>query len=65
MNDKEFGFIEPLISKYRRGVGPTNSDIMENWLPPPPPKLDPPSFISRNFKTLKKVLPNHAECIET
>ena len=53
MNDKEFGSIELLRLKYRRG-GPNNSDILQNWFPPeisPPPP--PPSLICRNLKTLR------------
>ena len=41
--------------------GPNNSDILQNWFPQ---KLGPPSFISRNFKTLRKVPLNHPEYIE-
>ena len=41
--------------------GPNNLDILQNWFPP---KIKSPSLICRNFRTLKKVLLNHAENIE-
>ena len=30
-----------------------------------PQKLDPPSLVSRDFKTLQKKLLNHEECVES
>ena len=108
MNDEEFGSKKLLKQQYRRG-GSNNSDILQNWFPPPeirspappyfleifqndkdftsrkllklkyrkgdqitqtfcnigcPQKLDPPSLICRNLKTLRKVLLNDGECIE-
>ena len=59
MNDEKFGCIKLLKLKYRMGeqiiqtfcrIGSTQ-------------KLGPTSLICRNFKTLRKVLLNHAECI--
>ena len=60
MNDEEFGSIELLRLKYRRGdqIIQTFSKIGS------PQKLGRPSLISRNFKTLRKVLLNHVEYIE-
>ena len=60
MNDEEFGSVKLLKLKYRRGdqIIQTLRKIVS------PQKLGPPSLISRNFKTLRKVLLNHAECIE-
>ena len=60
MNDKEFGFRKLLKLKYR-----TRDQIIQTFCKiGSPQKLGPPSLICRNFKTLKKVLLNHAECIE-
>ena len=60
MNDDEFGSIKLLKLKYRRG-----DQIIQTFCKiGSPQKLGPPSLICRNFKTLKKVLLNHAECIE-
>ena len=61
VNDEEFGPTKLLKFKYRRGdqIIPTFRKIGS------PQELRPRSLIWRNFKTLKKVLLNHAECIET
>ena len=60
MNDEEFGSIKLLKLKYRRG-----DQIIQNFCKiGSPQKLGPRSLICRNFKALKKVLLNHAECIE-
>ena len=60
MNDKKFGSIKILKLKYRKGdqIIQTSGKIGSTQ------KLGPPSIICRNFKTLRKVLLNHAECIE-
>ena len=60
MNDEEFWSIKLLKMKYRR----------EDQIIKPfcrivcPQKLGPQSLICRNFKTLRKKLLNHGECIE-
>ena len=60
MNDEEFGSIELLRLKYRKG-----DQIIQTFCKiGSPQKLGPPSLISRNFKTLRKVLLNHEEDIE-
>ena len=60
MNGKEFGSIELLRLKYRK-----RDQIFETFCKiGSPQKLGPPSLISRNFKTLRKVLLNHEEDIE-
>ena len=41
--------------------GQNKEDFLQNWFPQ---KLGPPFLICRNFKTLRRVLLNHAECIE-
>ena len=46
--------------EIQNGV-PNNSDFLQNWIPQ---ELGPPSLICRNFKTLRKVVLNHAEYIE-
>ena len=38
-----------------------NSDILDDWFPS---EISPPSFISRNFKALRKVVPEHAAFTE-
>ena len=60
MNDEEFGSRELLKLKYRRGhqIIQTFCKICSTQ------QFGPPSFISRNFKTLRKVLFNHAQYIE-
>ena len=60
MNDDEFGSTKLLKFKHRMG----NQIIRTFWKIGSPQKLDPPSLICRSFKTLTKVLLNHAECIE-
>ena len=60
MNDTEFGSIELLRLKYRRG-----DQIIQTFCKIGAPlKLGPPSLICTNLKTLRKVLLNHAEYIE-
>ena len=60
MNDAELGSTELLKLKYKMG-----DKIIETFCKSgSPQKLGPPSLISRNFKTLRKVLLNHAEYIE-
>ena len=54
MNDKVFGSKELLRLKYRRG----DQIILTFCKIGSLQKLGPPSFICRNFKTLRKVLPN-------
>ena len=46
--------------EIQKGVA-NNSDFLQNWVPP---EIRSPSLICRIFKTLKKVLLKHAECIE-
>ena len=46
--------------EIRKGE-PKNSDILQNCFPP---EIRSPPLICRNFKTLIKVLQNHAECNE-
>ena len=59
-NDKEFVARKLLKLKYRRG-----DQIIQTFCKiGSPQKLGPPSLICRNFKTLRKVLLNHEECIE-
>ena len=60
MNDAELGSTELLKLKYKMG-----DKIIETFCKSgSPQKLGPPSLISRNFKTLRKVLLNHVEYIE-
>ena len=60
MNDGEFGSIELLRLKYRRG-----DQIIQTFCKiGSPQKLAPSSLICTNFRTLQKVLLNHAEYIE-
>ena len=60
MNDDEFGSIKLLKLKYWRG-----DQIIQTFCKIVSPQiLDPPSLVSRNFKTLEEKLLNHAECIE-
>ena len=60
MNDEEFGSKKLLKLKYRRG-----DQIIQTFCKiGSPQKLGPPSLICRNFRTLRKVLLNHAEYIE-
>ena len=60
MNDEEFGSIELLRLKYKRGdqIIQTFCKIGSHE------KLGPFSLISRNFKAVRKILVNHAEYIE-
>ena len=60
MNDEEFGSIELLRLKYRRGDQIIQRFCKIGFLQ----KLDPPSLICINRKILRKVLLNHAEYIE-
>ena len=60
MNDEEFGSRKLLKLKYRRG----EQIIQKFWKIGSTQKLGRPFFISRNFKTLRKVVVNHAACIE-
>ena len=60
MNDKEFGFRKLLKLKYR-----TRDQIIQTFCKiGSPQKLGPPSLICGNFKTLRKVIMDHAEFIE-
>ena len=60
INDKEFGSTKLLKLTYRMKdqIIQTLCKIGSYQ------KLGPPTFISRNFKTLRKVLLNHAEYID-
>ena len=60
MNDEEIGSINLLKLKYRK----EDQIIHTFWKTGSPQKLDPLSLICRNFKSLIKVVPNYAECIE-
>ena len=60
INYNEFGSIKLLKSKYRMG----DQIIQIFWKIGFPQKLGLPYFICTNFKTLQKVLLNHAECIQ-
>ena len=60
MNEKEFGSRKLLKLKYR-----TEDQIIHTFCKTgSTQKLVPHSSISRNIKTLRKVLLNHEECIE-
>ena len=60
MNDEKFESLKLLKLKYRRG-----DQIIQTFCKiGSPQKLGPPSLICRNFRTLRKVLLNHAEYIE-
>ena len=60
MNAKEFCSIKLLKLKNRMG-----DQIIQTFCKiGSPKKLPLPSLICRKFKSLKKVLPNHPECIE-
>ena len=66
LGPSNFYFCKTFKIEIQKG-GPNNSDFMQNWFPQEigfPKKLGRPSLISRNFKILKRVLLNHAECIE-
>ena len=60
MNDKKFWFVKVLKLKYRRGdqIIQTFCKICSTLI------LGPPTLTCRTFKTLRKVLLNHAECVE-
>ena len=60
MNDEEFGSIELLKFKYRKG-----DQLIETFCKiGSPQKLAPHSLICRNFRTLRKVFLIHAELTE-
>ena len=61
MNEEEFEFEKLLKLKYRRvdQIIQTFCNIGFHE------KLGPPSLISRNFKTLRKVLLNHPEALKS
>ena len=60
INDEEFGSKNLLKLKNRRG-----DQIIQTFCKiGSPQKLGPPSLICTNFRTLRKVLLNHAEYIE-
>ena len=60
INDEDFWYIKTLRLKYRTRdqIIQTFSRIVSAW------KLGCSFLICRNFKTLRKILLNHAECIE-
>ena len=60
MNEEEFEFEKLLKLKYRR----VDQIIQTFCKIGSTQKLGPPSLICRNFKTLRKVLPNHAQWTE-
>ena len=61
MNDEELGSRKLSKLKYRRG-----DQIIQTFCKiGSPQKLGPPSFISRNFKTLRKVLLNMQNALES
>ena len=60
INYNEFGSINLLKLKYRRA----DQIIQTLCKTGSTEKLGPPSLICRNFKTLRKLLLNYAECIE-
>ena len=60
MNDEEIGSRKLLKLKYRRG-----DQIIQTFCKiGSTQKIGPPSLICGNFKILRKILLNHAECIE-
>ena len=60
MNDAKFGSLKSLKWKYRGG----NQIIQPfSWIGSPK-EIRFPSLIFRNLKTLRKILLEHAECIE-
>ena len=60
INDEEFLSVKLLKLKYRRG-----DQIIQTFLKiGSPQKLGPTSLVSRNLKTLEKVLLNQTKCIE-
>ena len=60
MNDEEFGSIELLRLKHKRG----HQRIQTFFKIGSPKKLGPLSLILRNIKALRKVLLIHAECTD-
>ena len=61
MNDEEFCSLKFVKLKYRRG-----DQIIQSFCRiASPKKLGPPSLICGNCKSMRKVLLNHPECIET
>ena len=60
MNDKKLAFIKLLKLKYRKWDQITQTFCKIGSAQ----KIGPPSLICRNFKTLRKLLKNHAECIQ-
>ena len=61
MNDEEFGSRKLLMLKYKRG-----HQIIQTFCKiGSAQNLGHPSLISRNFKTLQKLLLSDAECTET
>ena len=61
MNDEEFRSKELLKLENRRG-----DQIIQTFCKiGSPQKLDPPSLICTNLKTLREVLLNHTKCIES
>ena len=60
MNEEEFGSIKLLKLKYR-----TREQIIQTFSRiDSAQKLGRPTLICENFKTLRKVFLNHAECFE-
>ena len=60
MKGDEFRSVKLLKLKYRRG-----DQIIQTFLKiGSPQKLGPTSLVSRNLKTLEKVLLNQTKCIE-
>ena len=59
MNEEEFASLNLLKLKYRSG----DQEIQSSYKIISPQKFDPPSVICRNFKSLRKILLNQAECI--
>ena len=70
MNDEEILYLKLLKLKYRMGnqiiqtFCKIGSPLRPPSPPPPPRNYVPLSLIFRNFKTLRKVPLNHAQCIE-
>ena len=60
MNEKKFGPITLTKLKYSRG----GQIILTFYKIGSPQKLDPSPLIYGTLRTLRKVLLNHAECIE-
>ena len=61
VNYKEFGSLKVLKLKYRRG----DKIIQPFCRTGSPQEIGSPTLIDGNLKSLRKVLVNHAECIET